>query len=152
MNIGISIVYLIKAVIFGIATVILIPKEQYKKYFIYGFFTGGVANVLVVSIFSYLNFIKYYNMGPFAVFDTFAFFTPIAWTFTMMLFLYFLPVRKVFFFPYVISFALFAVAVGEVLKGFGLYEYSIYLMPFVFIAWFSLTAFVYMRNEKIKLI
>ena len=148
---GVSIIFFMKAVLFGLAAIILIPKEKYKKYFIYGFLLGGVIDIFLVFTLTYLNIIKYYNLGPFSVFDTFSFFTPIAWTFTMMLFLYFLPVKKVFLFPYVLSFAFYGIAVGYVLKGFGLYKFNIYYLMPVFIAWFSLAAYLYINNERITI-
>jgi hypothetical protein len=150
--IGTSIVYFLKALLFGLAAVIFIPKEKYKKYFIYGFILGGVIDVILIVTLSYLDVIKYYNMGPFSVFNIFPFFTPIAWTFAMMLFLHFLPIRKVFLYPYVISFALYGVALGQVLKGFGLFRYNIFIMPFVYIFWFSLAAIVYIHNERLTIL
>jgi len=152
LTIGISIIFFIKALLFGLATVILIPKEKYKKFFIYGFLFGGVLDIIIIFSFTYLNIIKYYKMGPLSILNTFPFFTPIAWTFAMMLFLYFLPIKRFFLIPYVISFALYGIAVSEVLKGFGVYAYNIYIMPFVFIVWFSFTAFLYVYNERITIL
>ena len=39
---GKEIVFFYKALIFGIAALVLIPKQLYKKFFIYGLIYGGI--------------------------------------------------------------------------------------------------------------
>ncbi|WP_366923070.1 hypothetical protein MFMK1_003563 [Metallumcola ferriviriculae] len=145
-----------KAVLFGIATILLIPKEKYKKFLIYGFLLGAVGDVLIVTLVGgLLGLIKYQNTGPFNILGLFSFWTPLAWMFTLMLFLYFLPVRIVFYHVYIVGFALFGFMVGLVLQHLGTFQYVgnyIYFAPITFITWFFLSAWLYRRSENIALL
>lgn len=72
--------------------------------------------------------------------------------FAMMLFFYFLPARKAFLFPYVVGFAFFGYFLGIVLQQLDLFEYVgmyIYFAPVIFIIWFSIAAWVYLKNGNI---
>ena len=89
-GLGKSIWYLLKAMFFGIATILTIPKEVYKKYFIWGFIFGGVGDVLMVILFSkVLNLIEYKNMCVFNAYGLVSFWTPIAWMFILCSFFIF---------------------------------------------------------------
>lgn len=150
-----SFIFFFKALLFGVSAMIAIPKEHYKKFFIYGFIFGGIGDIITVLILGpALHLIKYSNLGVFGILGLFSFWTPIAWTFTFMLFFYFLPVRKAFLYPYLIGFAMFALMVGWVLQNLGTFGYIgnyIYFAPLVFLAWFSLSAWGYFKSERIKL-
>ncbi|WP_148133629.1 hypothetical protein [Candidatus Formimonas warabiya] len=151
---GKSIFFFYKALLFGLSAYLVIPRAEFKKFFIFGFFFGGIGDIIVIVILSNLNLIAYKNMGPFSIWGLFSFWTPIAWLFAFMLFFYFLPVRKKFFYPYILGFALFAHMVGLVLEKLGLYQYMgtyIYYAPIVFIIWFSLAAYVYLKSGRISL-
>ena len=57
-------------------------------------------------------------------------------------------------YPYILGFTLFGIMVGQVLKGFGLYQINptfVYFQPFIFLAWFTVTAWTYIKSEKIVL-
>ncbi|MHB9093799.1 MAG: hypothetical protein ACYC21_03935 [Eubacteriales bacterium] len=150
-----SLVPFIKAIMFGIATVAVIPRQYYKKFFIYGFIFGAIGDGVFVLILGHgFHLFKYYGMGPFSVYGLFPFWTPVAWMFAFMLFFYFLPVRKIFLSLHILGFAFFGYFVGVVLEGFGVFQYIgfwRYIAPLFFVLWFSLAAWVYMRNEKISL-
>lgn len=153
MGFGKSIFFLFKALFFGLATVIVIPRNVYKRIFIYGFIFGAIGDTIVATITGpVLHLIKYKNMGPFNIFGIFSFWTPIAWMFALMLFFYFLPVRRAFLIPYIVGFALFGYFLGIVLQQLGLYEYIgiyIYFAPVTFIIWFSIAAWVYLKNGNL---
>lgn len=148
-------IFLYKALFFGLAAIILIPKEYYRKYLVYGLLLGAVPDVLLIWIISRIfHGMEYKNMGPFNILNLFSFWTPLAWMFAFMYFFYCLPTRKLFFYPYVFTFGLFGYMVGMVLKNFGLFEYSViyrYFSPFVIIGWFLAAAFIYLKAEKIPL-
>ncbi len=150
-----GIYYLLVALAFGIAALVLIPKKQYKKFFIYGLLFGGILDMFIIIIFSGLfQLFKYFYIGSFSILGLFSFWTPIAWIFTFMIYLYFLPVRKIFLYPYVTSFIAFGYMVGQAFKGIGLFKFYdgyLYFMPFTFIIWFSLAAWAYIKGEKITL-
>lgn len=151
---GKSIIFFYKALLFGLSAYLVIPKNEFKRYLIFGFFFGAIGDVIVIIILAALNLIEYKNMGPFSVFGLFSFWTPIAWMFAFMLFFYFLPVRKVFFYPYIIGFALFGQMVGSVLQKLGLYQQIgnyIYYGPILFIFWFYISAYLYLKIGGITL-
>jgi hypothetical protein len=148
---GKSLVFFIKASLLGLAFLTALPKEQYRKFIIYSIFLGGLIDIIVALGFSQLNIIKYSHLGPFGIYGLITIWTPLAWMFAFAIFLYHLPVRKVFFYPYVIVWAIFGVFVGEVLEGFGVYRANSLVMFFAFLAWFYTAAFAYMYFEKISL-
>ncbi len=150
-----SLVSFYKAVLFGIATLVAIPREVYKKFFLYGFIFGAIGDVVSILVFGQgIGLFKYSNFGPFSIFGLFSFWTPIAWMFAFMLFFYFLPRRRLFLYPYVVGFALFGYMVGLVLEGFGVFRYIGFWRigaPLFFILWFSAAAWVFFRLEGVKL-
>ncbi|MEJ6950353.1 hypothetical protein [Natronospora cellulosivora (SeqCode)] len=151
---GINIIYLVFAASVGAATVILIPRENYKHFFLYGLIFGGLADAFIVVFLTELNLIQYKNMGVFNVFDYFSIWTPLTWMFVFMIFFYFLPVRKSFLIPYIIAFSVLNIATGRVMSQLGLFELigiQKYLSPFVFLLWYSISAWAYLHIEKISL-
>lgn len=126
-----------------------------KKFFIYGLFLGAGFNVLVIFILSgVFQLFKYHHLGPFGVLGLFSIWTPLSWLFMLMVYLFLMPVRKVFFYPYVISFIVFNYFIGSTYTGLGLIELKHgyhYYQPITFLVWFALAAWVYIRGEKIKL-
>ncbi|MFZ7103275.1 MAG: hypothetical protein ACOWWO_11565 [Peptococcaceae bacterium] len=154
-QLGNSIFFFLKAFFFGLATVIVIPRDVYKRYFIYGFIFGAIGDVIVVTILGpVLHLIKYKNMGVFNIFGIVSFWTPIAWMFAFMLFFYFLPVRRIFLYPYIVGFAFYGYMVGIVLEHLNLYEYIgsyVHFAPLLFMVWFYIGALVYLRNGNIIL-
>lgn len=155
LGLGNSIIFLLKAMFFGIATIVSIPKNVYKKFFIWGFLFGGIGDVTIVTLLGPgLKLLKYQNMGMFDILGTFSFWTPLAWMFTFMIFFYFLPVHRYFYFIYIGGFSIFGFMVGLVLQNIGLFKYEgafIYFAPFVFMAWFMFSSLIYFRYNRITL-
>lgn len=134
---------------------LLIPKSSYKKFFLYGLIFGGVGDSVIAGLLTLLGLIKYKGMGPFNVFNIFSLWTPITWTFIFMIFFYFLPVRKGFLIPYILIFSALNYSVGFIMGNFGLFEYIgiyKYLTPITFIMWYSISAWLFFKYEKIELI
>lgn len=152
---GIEIVFFIKALFFGLAAITLIPKELYKKFFIYGLIFGGLGDFLIVAVAGgILHHFEYRQMGVFNLFNMTSFWTPIAWVFVKMFFLYGLPVRRLFFLLYVPCFGFFGYCVGLVLQNFGLFHYFgvyKYIAPFILTGWFGFSAWAYLKLENIEL-
>jgi hypothetical protein len=150
---GKDLYYLLIALAFGAATLLLIPKPQYKKFFIYGFLFGGAVNVLIILVLSgVFHLFEYRYLGVGDIWGLFSFFTPLTFMFIIMIYLYFLPVRKVFLYPYIAGFIVFAYMFGQPLKGLGLFKFYKnyqYFEPITFIVWFVLTAWVYIKRERI---
>lgn len=142
--------YFMFAATIGLATIIVIPRNLYKKYLLYGLMFGGIGDSLLVAIIHFLGYLNYKNLGATSLFGVFSFWTPIAWTFYFMLFFYFLPVRKVFLGFYVLVFVLLNYGVGTVMSQSGLYEvigiYK-YIQPFIYLVWCSISAWAFLKGE-----
>lgn len=92
------------ALAFGL-TLILIPRKKYKEFFIYGLLIGGLGDIVVVVLFqNILHIIKFKNAGIFDIMGL-NYLSPPSWLCTVMLFLYFLPHRRIFLYLYVFTFA-----------------------------------------------
>lgn len=59
-----SILFFFKAALFGISTIVVIPKSVYKKFVIYGLYFGAVIDVILIAVLEKFHIIKYYNLGP----------------------------------------------------------------------------------------
>lgn len=153
--IGKEIFFFYKALIFGLAALILIPKPQYKKFFLYGLIFGGVGDIIVILFFGkMLHLFKYTNMGVFNILNIFSLWTPWAWMFAFTFFFYLLPVQKIFLGIYLPAFAFFGHTVGLALENMGLFYYGDnyhYLAPVLYLIWFSFSAWAYFRVENIRL-
>lgn len=143
------------AIVFGIPTLIFIPKEQYKKFLIFGFVLGGIVDVLTIIFIGNMMGEFFYIAGPLAAFGI-PVFIPIAFTFVWMLFLYFLPVRLEFLIPYIAGFVGFAVMLGFVQQNLGYFKFghgtthSVISQIISFSIWFSVSALIYrIYNEKL---
>lgn len=151
-----SFYYLILAGITGAAALILIPKEKYKKYFIYGLLFGGVGDTIMVTIMSkWLHLFNYKSMGVLNILNLYSLWTPITWTFVFAVFFYLLPVRKVFLVPYLLAFIGFSTIMGTAMSNLGLFEYTKPFYQYIdlvgFILWEVIAAWVFIKNERIEL-
>lgn len=148
--------YLYKAIFFGFAALILIPKEQYRKYILYGIFLGMIPQLLIVIVFSgLLHWYRYENMGVFNIAGLVPFWSPISWMFAVSYFLYLLPRKRIVLYLYVGLFSVYGPMVGTVLENYGLFKYVglfRYVSPLMYLLWFGLAAWIYIRAEKIELI
>ena len=94
-------------------------------------------------------------MGVFNILGLYSIWTPITWTFVFAIFLYLLPIRKVFLVPYIITFVGFNVAMGMVMHSLGLFEYKKPLYQYLdlisFSLWFIIAAWIYIKAERIPL-
>jgi hypothetical protein len=151
---GNSIIYLIFAAIAGIAFLIVVPKEQYKRYLLWGLIFGGLGNATLVPLLSSLNLIQYKNMGPFSIFGLFSIWTPLTWAFVFSTFFYLMPVRKVFLVPYILLWVALTYSVGLVMQNFGLFEYigiHKFLAVPTFLLWYTVSTWVYLKYDHIYL-
>lgn len=147
-------VFPIFAIITGFSALLLIPKEKYKHYLLYGFLFGGVLEISLVVILTNLNLLQYKNMGPFNLFNVLSIWTPFSWMFAFSVFFYLLPKRTAFLIPYIITFAALSYSIGIVKESLGTFEYlgvNRYAAPFTFLLWYSFSAWAYFRIEKVKL-
>lgn len=137
-----------------ILALILIPKNQYKKFFVYGLIFGGIGDGVIGTLHSLLGLIDYKNMGMWDLFGITSIWTLITWAFNFMIFFYFLPREKTFLYLYILAFVGLSYGVGLVMQNMGLFEYIgllKFLAPVVFLAWYSFAAYVFLKREAIKL-
>jgi hypothetical protein len=143
-------VHLLLTSVFGMASLIIIPKKCYKKFFLYGLIFGGLMDSLVVIVLSLLKLIQFRNMGYLNFQNLFPIVNPLTWIFVFMLFFYFLPVSKSFFYLYILGFTLSGMLIGSLLSNLNLFEDHIpYCHPLFFLLEFFFAAWVYRRREEI---
>jgi hypothetical protein len=137
-------------------TLVYIPKQHYKEYLIYGFLLGGLGDMLIVGLFQNLLHIMWFkNAGIFNVLGQ-NFFSPPCWTFTVMLFLHFLPSRRLFLYLYIITFAFYSDGYGLIVHNAGLFDFKAWLYPVVsfciFLGWWSFIAWVFIKTSPFNIL
>lgn len=150
-----SYTYIIFAFLTAIIFFIEVPKQHYKHYLVYGVIFGGFAEIVIDTVLILLNLIEYKNMGFFNVLNLFSSWTPVIWIFAIALFLYNLPTNRVFLIPYMLFWTMLTYSIGLVFQNFGAFEYIgfwKYAAPFLFIAWFSTTAWFYFRKQNVSMV
>ncbi|WP_045575079.1 hypothetical protein [Desulfosporosinus sp. I2] len=136
-----------------IVVLITIPKNDLKKYFIYGVLLGGLGDVVVVGIFqNFLNIIWFKNAGIFNVLGQ-NILSPPSWILTVMIFLSFLPQQKTFQYIYVFAFALFSVCYGYLVHNIGLFDFRPWFYPsfayLTFLFWWSFITWIFIRTSSL---
>ncbi|SEO76826.1 hypothetical protein [Propionispora vibrioides] len=148
-----SYLYIILTAITGFGFLLLIPKHQYKRYFLYGVVLGGLVDIAIVLTLTLLGQVRYANMGHFSAFGLIHAFAPVSWSFTFAMFLYFLPKRTTFFWLYIFAFAVLNLKVATIMQSFDTYGYSnAFVLTIVFLLWGYGAAYVYRRDPQIKLL
>ncbi|MTI85314.1 MAG: hypothetical protein FH756_15795 [Firmicutes bacterium] len=146
-----TLLYPVFLVLVFILLLIFIPKKDYKKFFIYGVLIGGIGDVLVVGIFqNLLHIIWFKNAGIFEVLGQ-NILSPPSWTFTVMIFLRFLPSRPPFLYAYLIAFAFASVGFGYLVQNAGLFDFRPWFYPFfswlTFLGWWSFAAWLFIKTS-----
>ncbi|WP_088227554.1 hypothetical protein [Desulfosporosinus sp. FKB] len=136
-----------------IVVLLTIPQRDLKNYFIYGFLFGGFGDVVVVGLFqNILHIIWFKNAGIFNVLGE-NLLSPLSWILTVMIFLRFLPLRKVFQYTYIIGFAAFSVGYGYLVHNAGLFDFQSWYYPFfsymTFLFWWSTITWVFIKTSSL---
>ncbi|MDX9873219.1 MAG: hypothetical protein RBT41_12520 [Clostridia bacterium] len=136
-----------------ILSLIYIPKKDYKEYFIYGVILGGLGDVFVVTLFqNVLHIMWFKNQGIFNALGHHLL-SPPSWLFVIMIFLRFLPYKRLFLYPYIVAFACSSVAYGIMVKNVGLFDYQPWFYPFaafaIFLGWWCTIAFVFIKTSSL---
>ena len=148
-----SYLYIIVTAITGSGFFLLIPKQQYKRYFLYGIVLGGGVDIILVLALTLLGQVRYDNMGHFSAFGLLHAFAPVSWTFTFAMFLYFLPKRTNFFWLYIFAFAMINLTVATIMQSYNTYGYSNpFIMIIIFLLWGYGAAYVYRKDPQNKLL
>lgn len=140
--------------IFAIPTLIFIPRQEYKRFFIFGFILGGFIDILTIIFIGNLLGEFSYSAGPLEVLGI-PLLVPLIFTFVWMNFLYFLPVRIEFLIPYILNFIGFSILVGFVEQNLGYFKYNFgfvhgaIMTGIVFAVWLSFSVWVYRHYLKL---
>jgi hypothetical protein len=137
----------------ALIALLAIPRELRKEYFIYGLLVGGLGDVVAVAVFqNVLHVMWFKNLGVLGVHGQMAL-SPPCWLFTVMLFLYFLPVRSPFRYTYIATWALASVCYGYLVHNAGLFDFRPWFYPipsyFIFLGWWSFAAWFFRATSPI---
>jgi len=136
-----------------ILSLIYIPKKDYKEYFIYGLLIGGLGDVLTVGLFqNVLHIIWFKNAGIFNALGQ-NLLSPPCWLFVIMIFLRFLPRRRIFMYLYVVTFTCSSVGYGILVRNVGLFDFKAWFYPvfsfFTFLVWWSFAAWIFLKTSTL---
>jgi sensor histidine kinase YesM len=148
-------IYPVFAVFLAAVALLLIPKAQYKKFFLYGLLLGGAGDVVIMALFSKLiPIFQYKHTGAFGV-NGFSIWTPVGWALAFAIFFYLLPRRWAFLVPYLMTFVGLSFLIATILEKYGSLTY---LNPgyrlvgiIIFALWYTAAAYLYLRTERIEL-
>lgn len=134
-------------------TLIFIPKDKYKEYFIYGILIGGLGDIVVVFLMqNVLGIMWFKNQGIFYVLGQMAL-SPLCWTESIMIFLYFLPRKRWFLYLYLLVWASISLGYGYIVHNAGLFYFVYWLYPipayFIFLGWWIFTAWVFLKTSPL---
>jgi len=150
-----SYIYLVFVVVAAVAFFIIVPKEQYKRFLLYGLVFGGILDVISIVTLTLMNQIRFYDMGAFGVFGMIPALVPATWMFAFGVFFYLMPRRLAFLILYLFAFTALSYTVGLVMQAYGLFEYigaQRYLAIPIFFVWYSLSAWVYSREISTNIV
>ncbi len=134
-------------------SLVYIPRKDYKEYLIYGFLLGGLGDMVVVALYqNVFHLIWFKNQGIFNVVGQ-NFLSPPCWSFTVMLFLYFLPRKGVAHYLYVLTFAAYSVGYGLMVHNAGLFDFKPGFYPFfsylTFLGWWATVTVVFTKTSRL---
>ncbi|TGE35668.1 hypothetical protein E4K67_24390 [Desulfosporosinus fructosivorans] len=136
-----------------IVVLLTIPQRDLKNYFIYGVLFGGLGDLIVVGLFqNVLHIIWFKNAGIFNILGQ-NLLSPPSWILTVMIFLRFLPSRKLFQYAYVLGFGAFSVGYGYLVHNVGLFDFKPWVYPlfayFTFLFWWSTITWVFVKTSSL---
>ncbi len=133
-------------------TITFIPRNNYRKYVSYGVILGGLLDVLVITIIqNILGIVHFKNQGIFYVLGHNAL-SPIGWTLTMGLFLYFLPQNRILRYFYLIAWSALAVGFGYIVHNANLFDFQSWWYPLpgfiAFLGWFWFATWIFTKTKQ----
>lgn len=136
-----------------IVVLLTIPQRDLKKYFIYGVLFGGLGDIIIVGLYqNILHIIWFKNAGIFNVLGQNLLSAP-SWILTVMIFLRFLPIRKLFQYAYVLGFGAFSVGYGYLVQNVGLFDFKPWVYPlfsyFTFTFWWAAITWVFVKTSSL---
>src|SRR5690554_276953 len=109
-----SYTYPIYTAIIALALVLLVPRNEIRRLFIYGIIFGALGDFVTVLLLMLFNIGGHMNYGPFG-FLGIAFFPIMAWTLWFIMFFYYMPKQPIFLYIYVFAAAVYSAFFSNVL-------------------------------------
>ncbi len=141
MELPIKIYYPLFTFLMLFLTIIFVPKDKIKTLFWLSFIWGFLGSIFYVFIFSELFYLlKWQHAYPFSFYGT-PVWLNVAWLLSIMLYLYFLPIQKewYYFASYLFGFSLASAILDKIFNQIGLLQY-IHWNPFfrfiIALGWF----------------
>ncbi len=136
-----------------ILTLIFIPRKVYKEYFIYGLIIGCLGDILIVFLMqNILGVMWFKNQGIFYVLGHIAL-SPLSWTVTVMIYLYFLPSSRWFLYLYIMTWAFISVGFGYIAQNVGMFDFTPWLYPIpsyiIFLVWWGFAAWLFRKTSPL---
>lgn len=137
-----------------IIVVIFVPKKDLKEYFTYGVILRGLGDLVVVAIYQNLFQVMWFqNAGIFSVLGQ-NLLSPPSWILTIIIYLHFLPHRKVFMWVYTLAFAAFSVGYGYLVRNAGLFDFKPWLYPYLsfltFLLWWVIITWLFCKTSTLR--
>ncbi|HHT43755.1 MAG TPA: hypothetical protein GX014_10205 [Firmicutes bacterium] len=148
-------VYPVLIVLVGGFALLTVPREDLRLLLPYGVVLGGLYDYIHgVITGDLLKIGTFQNQHIFAVGDHLIL-TPIAWTFIMVLYLYYWPQRNKYIgWLYLLSWALLATGYSQVVRSAGLFTYLPWFYPIpmflLFLIRFALATWVAQRSNLLQ--
>ena len=99
-----------------------------------------------------LSIMWFKNQGIFYVLGQIAL-SPLSWTVTIMIYLYFLPSSRWFLYPYVITWAFVSIGFGYIAQNVGMFDFAPWLYPIpgyiIFLAWWGFAAWLFRKTSPL---
>lgn len=140
-------IYPVYTGIIALALVLLVPRQEIRRLFIYGVIFGGIINVIWIGINGTFGFGGHINFGPFGI-GRLAFFPPMAWALWFIMFFWFLPERTLLRVIYIVSAVAYSMVFSNVLVNMGIFEWKVHrvIYPlFMYTVWFTSATLAYLR-------
>ncbi len=106
--------------------------------------------IVVFFMQNLLGIMWFKNQGVFYVLGQMAL-SPLCWTVTIMIFLYFLPRKRWFLYPYILTWAFISLGFGYIVHNVGLFDFVYWLYPipayFTFLGWWIFAAWLFLKTS-----
>jgi hypothetical protein len=118
-----SLAYSIFALLILALTLLLVPRSTIKILFWFSLLWGSSVDVLLILLFRYLQLYHYLKLNPYDFFGA-PMWLPLAWSPAIIIFIYFLPPNKEWYYSffYIAAFSAIGMAIGMFFTQVGLLQ------------------------------
>jgi hypothetical protein len=102
-------------------TLLFVPRQEIKKLFWFSLLWGSTADIVLILLFRCLHLYQYLKLSPYDFFGA-PMWLPLAWSPAVILYIYFFPARKEWYYIifYITAFAVIGTAIGMFFTQIGL--------------------------------